>query len=614
MNIKFEGKYKSVEKVNWQDVPKFSVITGKNGTGKSQLLDIIKAGITKQWEGVPNPPNQFPEITGEIYRTEDLVFLRGEWALNNLGAIGLNNVQQERENFYNQFTQRQQQLRGLNAANFKQQRDRYRKNPNHTHLQEFFDDLIENNELYNGKTLAKDDFLNKIPNNLLTDLRHQATNSNIGKIFYNYRLDLIEAKANGKTEEEFIKENSEKPWVQINQLFSDIDLPFELNNPEEVNMRDMYTPVLKNKETNEPINFTDLSSGEKVLVSLVFWLFNSNDQGVFPKILLLDEPDAHLHPSMTKQFIYVVKNVLCDKYDVQVIMTTHSPSTVAIAPEESLFLMKKEEPRVEKAIKDSALGILTSGVPSFSVNYENRRQIFVESPNDVSFFEKLYSKLQVHLIPEISLTFISSGESKTDKNGKKVANCGQVINICETLRNGGNKFIWGIIDWDTDNEPDKYPFIKVLGNGVRYAIESYLFDPLLVSALVLREKLIDKSEFGLSEEETYIDFKSFGNDRLQFISNKLVSLVSKKINPSENLEEISVSYINGTTINIPKWYLIHHGHELEEKIIEVFPGLGTLKRGKEELLKIEVIDKIIDDLPDLIPHDILEAFQFVQKE
>ncbi len=614
MNVKFEGKYKSIDKIIWNDIPKFSVITGKNGTGKSQLLDIIKAGITKQWEGVPNPPSQFPEVTGEQYRTEDLVFLRGEWALNNLGAIGLNNVQQERENLYNQFTQRHQQFRGVNASNIKQQREHYRKNHNHTQLQDFFDDLIEDNQLFNGNTIAKDDFLNKIPYNLLTDIRQQATNSNIGKIFYNYRLDLIEAKSNGQSEEEFIKENSEKPWILINQLFIDIELPFELNNPEEVNMRDMYTPVLKNKDTGEPINFTDISSGEKVLVSLVFWLFNSNDQGVFPKILLLDEPDAHLHPSMTKQFIFVVKNVLCDKYDVQVIMTTHSPSTVSIAPEESLFLMKKEGDRVEKAIKDSALGILTAGVPSFSVNYENRRQVFVESPNDVSFYEKLYGKLQKYLIPEISLTFISSGESKTDKNGQKVANCGQVINICETLRRAGNKFIWGIIDWDTENEPNKYPFIKVLGNGSRYAIESYLFDPILVAAIVLREKLIDKSEFGLSEDETYIDFKTFDNSKLQNISSKLVSMIATKVQPTTDLEELPVSYINNTSVNVPKWYLVHHGHELEEKIIDFFPGLGKLKRGKEELLKFEIIDKIIDDLSGLIPKDILEAFEFVQKE
>lgn len=517
MNIAFTGKYKSIENFEWLNIPKLSVITGKNGTGKSQLLELIKAGVTKQWENVPQPPNQFPNITNENYRTEHIVYLKGEWALNNLGAIGLNHIQQEREQYFSQFTQRLGNYRGINEQQFKERKTQYARQHTHTFLNEFYDDFIERNQLYGGKSISKDEFLNSLPNNVLVNLSQQATNTNIGKVFYNYRLDLIEAKANGITEAEFISKNSEKPWVQINELFKNIQLPFELNNPEEINMRDMYTPILKNIEKNEPINFTDLSSGEKVLVSLVFWLFNSNDKGIFPKLLLLDEPDAHLHPSMTKQFFHVLKDVLCQKYDVRVIMTTHSPSTVAIAPEDSLFVMKKDGSRIEKAFKDSALGILTSGVPSFSINYENRRQVFVESPNDVTFYEKLYNKLAHLLIPEISLSFISSGESRTDKNGIKIANCGQVINICETLRNAGNKFIWGIIDWDTDNEPDKFPYIKVLGNKERYAIESYLFDPILLAAMLLREKQIEKLELGLNQNLTYTDFKKLSEPELQFI-------------------------------------------------------------------------------------------------
>lgn len=34
--------------VNWEEIPEFAIITGKNGSGKSYLLDIIKNYITKQ--------------------------------------------------------------------------------------------------------------------------------------------------------------------------------------------------------------------------------------------------------------------------------------------------------------------------------------------------------------------------------------------------------------------------------------------------------------------------------------------------------------------------------------------------------------------------------------
>src|SRR5207247_9494265 len=121
-------------------------------------------------------------------------------------------------------------------------------------------------------------------------------------------------------------------------------------------------------------------------MSLALSLYNSNFDIEFPKIRLMNEPDAHLHHSMTRKFLDVIQNVFVNEKGVKVIMTTHSPSTVALAPEESIFLMNKTTPRIAKANKDEALRILTSGVPTLSINYENRRQVFVESKYDVEFY------------------------------------------------------------------------------------------------------------------------------------------------------------------------------------------------------------------------------------
>ncbi len=88
MDFKFTGKYKSLENINWNNIPKLSVITGKNGTGKSQLLSLIDLSIKQQI-------NPYGEISGELYRIEDIVFLTGEWALNDLPAIGLVEIQEE---------------------------------------------------------------------------------------------------------------------------------------------------------------------------------------------------------------------------------------------------------------------------------------------------------------------------------------------------------------------------------------------------------------------------------------------------------------------------------------------------------------------------------------
>ncbi len=346
-------------------------------------------------------------------------------------------------------------------------------------------------------------------------------------------------------------------------------------------------------------------------MSLALALYNSNFDIEFPKVLLMDEPDASLHPSMSKQFLDVIQKVFVEEKGVNVIITTHSPSTVALAPEETLYIVNKTETRIEKSTKDKALKILTSGVPSFSVNYENRRQIFVESPNDVMFYEKLYHKFSNYLIPDISLSFISSGESRTGKNGMKISNCDQVINITNTLRSAGNNFVWGVIDWDLTNKSSD--FVKVLGNGNRYAIENYLFDPILVAALLLREKIVTRENLKLKENETYVDFKNLTQDQLQFISDYIVTKVEQITNPVDTITS-ETELLNGIKINIPNWYLHHNGHGLENIIIDTFPELNALKRGKEEQLKLDIINKVIDDIPELVSKDLLDIFIIIQTD
>ncbi|MEG0851134.1 MAG: hypothetical protein RSH24_14815, partial [Flavobacterium sp.] len=215
------------------------------------------------------------------------------------------------------------------------------------------------------------------------------------------------------------------------------------------------------------------------------------------------------------------------------------------------------------------------------------------------------------LIPEISLTFISSGESRTDKNGTKISNCGQVINITETLRQAGNKFVSGIIDWDKTNISSET--VKVLGNGSRYSIENYILDPLLIGALLLREKIVAKEVLGLTQNETFIDLKNFSKERLQIIADYVTEKVSEFVNPTDKTLN-PVKLLNGIEINLPTWYLHHQGHTLEEQILKAFHQLNAIKKGKEEVLKIEILNKVVDDIPNILSQDILDILKCIQEE
>jgi len=77
--------------------------------------------------------------------------------------------------------------------------------------------------------------------------------------------------------------------------------------------------------------------------------------------------------------------------------------------------------------------------------------------------------------------------------------------------------------------------------------------------------------------------------------------------PSDSL--VLSHYQNGITIQIPIWYLHRNGHELEDKIKNTFP---SLKKFQKSTLKMEIVNRVIDDLPEFIPTDIVDLFQSIQ--
>jgi hypothetical protein len=130
-----------------------------------------------------------------------------------------------------------------------------------------------------------------------------------------------------------------------------------------------------------------------------------------PDLILLDEVDAPLHPSMVLSLLRTIENVIVGQYGRKVIMATHSPSTVALAPEESVYLMDPSTRELHKVTRDAAMKSLTVGVPVLSINWENRRQVFVESKHDAIFYERIANIAQPYTVPGISLAFIGSGHS-----------------------------------------------------------------------------------------------------------------------------------------------------------------------------------------------------------
>ena len=99
---------------------------------------------------------------------------------------------------------------------------------------------------------------------------------------------------------------------------------------------------------------------------MIFKLKYNNN---LPKIILFDEVDSNLHPTMIKILLKVIDETLL-KNETKVIMVTHSPTMVALAPEESIYIMNKfGKNRLEKKPKNEALSILTEGLATLESGF-----------------------------------------------------------------------------------------------------------------------------------------------------------------------------------------------------------------------------------------------------
>lgn len=87
--------------------------------------------------------------------------------------------------------------------------------------------------------------------------------------------------------------------------------------------------LFKSKDTEIDIHNTRISSGESELVSLAIEVleFSTSSQGKEKRLLLLDEPDVHLHPDLQSKFIEFVYDQATSK-DFKVVIGTHSTALI----------------------------------------------------------------------------------------------------------------------------------------------------------------------------------------------------------------------------------------------------------------------------------------------
>ncbi len=418
------------------------------------------------------------------------------------------------------------------------------------------------------------------------------------------------------TDEQFVERFGNNPWIVINEIISStFDGKFYFSTPDEQSLSYTYTATLIQRDTEQPVTINVLSSGEKTLLWLALTLFNSQYYKTTsieaPKLLLLDEPDAFLHPKMVVK-MYNVLEVFSERFSVNVIITTHSPTTVALSPEHSTFMVRNN--KIHSITKDEGIAELLDGITQISISPENRRQVFVESQYDADVYQAIFSKI-VHssalVDSKISLNFVSSGpkmpEQQIIEKAKKilninddallkefvdaingVGNCAQVIGQVDSLRQNDNEMVRGIIDWDLKNRPSHH--VAVLAKDYAYSIENVTLDPICIALLLHTDnpdlyKMVDLCGQDINWQDC------LNNDaHLQEVVDRFIY----KILERDNKKDSQLSYLSGRKLLTDKDYLMMNGHDLESIIKKKYPRLKAhCKKGKDGELKYSIVSKIM---------------------
>jgi len=438
INLKVTDIYKSIPSgFTWNNIPPFSIITGVNGAGKTQLLEILK--------GIDNngmPLNISAEITDEKSMFTTLVLPSPQTRTNNIA--GLLSYFQNTANRLGNLAQWNNNIKSWEThittwiePRLKQDiptEEKFQLTSERTGLLEnirSYKQMIRDNTIF-----AYEEELDAISKKLSvpienlteTDIRRHANP------YFNDFSDIEDLERYIKQEHEEFKENlaiavgkddfekvkvlaaQEKPYQSINRLFKKYGFNyFEMLNPFP-ELKERNGEIRFEGKHGEIIDYNALSSGEQMIVKFIALSLGRNISGHRINTLVLDEPDAHLHPTMSKMMVDILNELSQPKElgggSIRIIITTHSPSTVAFAPEGSLFIIEKdkETQKIRETSAPEAVNILSDGILTYdkavkqfslALNSDKDVIVFVEGKTDILHLNRANELLGYNLPFEV---------------------------------------------------------------------------------------------------------------------------------------------------------------------------------------------------------------------
>ena len=428
MQIKLRAPYKSIKTLRTEELPAFAILIGRNGSGKTQLLEALRErAAVIPGVGVDDielydmasfrPPNtgganrhgnQFAQLTADAYllsrpdgrphiETASAIFDQFADDIERDSGVGA------RDDFVRHL---RGEVRGLRDFTVFASDDRGVPYKDALYEQVLKPLIPQNTGRPLNSSQSKNSFngdqaallsaamklTGKLPHELTRDDIVRAGHyegdtiaNSLSAVFAAYKVEqFVWAHKRIETERvdyaDLIAEHRSKyapPWETLREILSTMReaaghdglFDFEFSDPEdhELHMGNYeqfgFKAEMTNRTTGAQYELDSLSSGEKVLMALCLVSFNQYLGRRRPKLLLLDELDAVLHPSMVAALVRTLK-ILFVPRGTKVLMSSHSPMTVAAVDEADIFRVVRTGDRVEvsRTTKSEAVSELSEGL------------------------------------------------------------------------------------------------------------------------------------------------------------------------------------------------------------------------------------------------------------
>ncbi|WP_214830903.1 AAA family ATPase [Exiguobacterium sp. s56] len=174
-------------------------------------------------------------------------------------------------------------------------------------------------------------------------------------------------------------------------------------------------PMFKNSESSNLMNFINedkkyivkvfekMSSGHKIVLLTLTQLIEKIEER---SLVILDEPELHLHPPLLSAFIRALSDILIYRNAVAII-ATHSPVVIQEIPKKCVSIIDRlpqsnavffREPTIETF--GNNVGVLTSTVFNLEVSNSGFYEILKKLVKKNNDFEEIMSELDWQLGPE----------------------------------------------------------------------------------------------------------------------------------------------------------------------------------------------------------------------